>query len=426
MSARARKLLVFDTAYTLEAVRLRRQETHILYLDLDGFFEHVWTVHPFATLLTSDDWGPRYGAPDNYELAPRHTVIHGKVGRFAWLKWLFPMNFLLSQADLFLRLRRLVRREKISAIRVPNPLYVGLFGWLLAKVCGVPLVIRVGANLDELRKYTGKPVEPRLTRTRRIEKLLERFLFPRADLVAGANEDNLNFALANGARPERSTIFRYGNLIDPRHFVAPSERVLDRGLPAQLGLAGKPFIMTVARLEDVGAVKHPEDIVWVLKHLADQGVDVKAVIVGDGPLRSRLIECAGQLAVTDRLVIAGSRDQGWLAQMYPQAAVHVCPHAGRALSEAALAGAPTVAYDVDWQRELIETDVTGILVEYRNHAAMAAATARLLCDPKLARRLAENLRRRALAMLDPEKLTKHEQQEYARLLSRFARQGSRS
>src|SRR5437763_8167494 len=111
-----RKLLVIDTAWTLEAIRDRKLEHSVTCRDLGGFFEHVWSVHPFATLLTSDRWGPRYGRPRTYELGSKHTVIEGKVGRFPWLKWFFPLNFMLSQMDLFLRLAGLIRRERLAVI----------------------------------------------------------------------------------------------------------------------------------------------------------------------------------------------------------------------------------------------------------------------------------------------------------------------
>src|SRR5206468_3131975 len=123
-------------------------------------------------------------------LAPRHTVIEGKFGRFAWLRWLAPVNFLFGQLNLFVDLLRLIRRERISAIRVPSPLYTGLFGLALARLAGIPLVMRVGANHDELRALTGKPIEPRLLRSRRLEKIVEKFTLSRADLVAGANQNN--------------------------------------------------------------------------------------------------------------------------------------------------------------------------------------------------------------------------------------------
>lgn len=411
-----RKLLVFDTSYTLEAVRERGQDRPILYRDLDGYFAHVWSVHPFATMLTSDSWGPRYGRPESYALAPRHTVIEGKLGRFAWLQWLVPVNFLLSQLDLFVCLWRLIRAEKISAIRVPSPLYLGLFGLALARLSGVPLVIRVGANHDELRAFTGKPIEPRLWRNRHIEKLIERFVLRRADLVAGANQNNLDFALAHGAQAERSTLFRYGNLIDPRHFVEPADRRSDSALLEELGLADERFLITIGRLEDTASVKHPDDVVRVLAWLAQQGTPVKAVIVGEGPLRERVVQLAHELGVADRLVMAGGRSQEWLAQVLPLAAVHVCPHAGRALSEAALAELPTVAYDIDWQRELIETGKTGVLVPYRDLPALQAATKQLLDNPADAAKLGKALRQRALKMLDPKRLNEHERAAYLRLL----------
>jgi glycosyltransferase involved in cell wall biosynthesis len=416
----APKLLVFDTAWTLEMVRERSLEHSITCRDLGGFFDHVWSVHPFATLLTSDNWAPRYGRPVVSDLAPRSSFVEGKVGRFAWLRAVFPLNFLLAQLDLWLLLWRLIRKEKISVIRVGDPLYLGLFGWTLARVSGIPLVVRIGANYDELRQFTGKPVAPRLMFNQRTEKRVERFVFRRADLVAGANQDNLNFALANGARPDRSTLFRYGNLIDQRHFAEPAARGGGAALLSELGLAPKRFTITVSRLEAVAAVKHPEDVVRALASLRQRGHVIKSLIVGDGRLRQTLVELARELGVEDALVLAGNRDQGWLSEVLPLALACVSPHAGRALSEAALAGLPIVAYDVDWQRELIETAVTGFLVPYRDWQAMADSVHRIIEQPDLAKKLGANLRDRALRMLDPATLDEHEREEYRKLLSKPA------
>jgi glycosyltransferase involved in cell wall biosynthesis len=413
-----RKLLVFETAWTLEMVRERHLEHSITCRDLGGFFHHVWSVHPFATLLTSDGWAPRFGRPVVSELAPRHSFVEGKIGRFAWLRAVFPLNFLLAQVGLWLFLWRLIHKEKISVIRVGDPLYLGLFGWTLARMSGIPLVVRIGANYDELRRFTGKPVAPRLMFNQLVEKRVEHFVFRRADLVAGANQDNLNFALANGARSDRSTLFRYGNLIDQRHFVEPADRGGGGALLTELGLAPKRFTITVSRLEAVAAVKHPEDVVRALASLRERGHDIKSLIVGDGRLRQTLVELARELGVEDALVLAGNRDQGWLSEVLPLALACVSPHAGRALSEAALAGLPIVAYDVDWQRELIETGVTGFLVPYRDWQAMADSVDRIIEQPDLAMKLGANLRERALRMLDPATLDAHEREEYRKLIAK--------
>ncbi|MBA3511527.1 glycosyltransferase family 4 protein [Sphingomonas sp.] len=412
------KLLVLDAGYTLEGIRERRIEQSVTCRDLDGFFAHVWSVHPFATLVTSESWGPRHGRPQLYQLAPRHSIIEGKVGRHAWLSRLFAANFLLSQIDLFLMLWRLIRKEGISVIRAASPLYPGLFGWALARLSGIPLVIRVGGNHDKYYETTGQPIEPRLMRSRRIEKIVERFVFSRADLVAAANQDNLDFALANGARAERSTLFRYGNLIDDRHFVEPGRRSRDDAYLAELGISPGKFLLYIGRLEPV---KQPDHVVETLVEVRRRGFDVKAVLAGEGRMREQLAERAHAAGIEDSLIFAGNVGQDRLAQLMPLAAAIVSPHTGRALTEAALGAAPVVAYDVDWQGELIETGVTGILVPHGEVEQMAQGTVRLLSDPAYARQLGDSLRKRALEMLDPLALDEHERQEYSKLLTRFDR-----
>jgi glycosyltransferase involved in cell wall biosynthesis len=408
-----RKLLVLDTAYTLEMIRDRKLHFSVTCRDLDGFFDHVWSVHPFASLLTSEAWGPRFGPPTVTDLAPRHTVIEGRVGRFAILKPLFLPNFLLAQLGLLFDLRRLIKREGIGVIRVGSPLYLGLFGLALKRLTGIPLVIRVGGNHDKIFESTGQPLEPRLMRSRRIEKAVERFVFPRADLVAGANQDNLDFALANGAVPERSTLFRYGNLIDTRHYVDPAERPADQATLDVLNIEPRKFLFYVGRLEPV---KQPDHILQTLAEVRRRGHDVKAVLAGDGRMRAALEAQAAELGVADAVVFTGNLDQQSLALLFPLAAAVLSPHTGRALTEAALGAAPVVAYDIDWQGEIIETDVTGILVAPGDQPAMADATARLLADQGYAARLGDAVRERALTMLDPAALDEHERQQYRQLL----------
>jgi glycosyltransferase involved in cell wall biosynthesis len=414
-SAAAPRLLVLDTSYTLEMIRERGLEDSVLCRDLDGFFDHVWTVHPFSTLLTSDAWGSRYGRSATHELNARHSFIEGKVGRYRVLRRLFPLNFLISQIALFIKLLRLISAEKISVIRVGDPLYLGLFGWALSRVSGAPFVVRVGGNHDKVFETTGRGLQPRLMPNRKVEKCVERFVFKRADLVAGANQDNLDFALANGARPERSTLFRYGNLLDKRHFVEPAQRPSAAQALEQLGLEPKKFLLYIGRLE---AVKHADDVVRVLAEVRARGHDVKAVLAGDGQMRPALVELARGMGVEDHVILAGNRDQDWLATVIPSAAAIVSPHTGRALLEAALGAVPIAAYDVDWQGELVETGVTGELVPHLAIRHLAESVTRFLSDPAYAQAMGSAARRRSLEMHNPASLDAHERTEYAKLLRR--------
>jgi glycosyltransferase involved in cell wall biosynthesis len=365
--------------------------------------------------VTSEGWSDRFGRPETYSLAAEHTFIEGKVGRFSMLRRLPALNFIIGQFDILICLTRLIRKEKISVIRAGDCLYNGLLGWMLSRLSGVPLVVRVGANHDKIRETTGRPIMPRFFGLRRIEKMVERFVLSHADLVAGANQDNLDFAITNGARPESSTLFRYGNLIDKMHFTKPEDRVDGRALLNELGVMQHRFLLYIGRLE---SVKHPEDVLRVLAEIRKRGHDMKAILAGDGRLLGLLTELARELGVEDQVVFCGNRDQEWLAQITPLAAVVVSPHTGRALSEAALGAVPIVAYDVDWQGELIETGITGELVPHLDWEKMADAAERFLTDQVYARSMGNNVRKRALEMMDPAMLNQHERNQYTALLLR--------
>ncbi len=411
------KLLVLDTGYTLAAIQRRGQEFQVESRDLGGFFAHVWSVHPFATIQANDNAGSRYGPSVKFELLPRHTIVEGKIGRFSWLKWAPPLNFLLSQAGLFITLAKLVRRENIRIVMAFSPLYLGLFGLALARLTGAKLVVRVGANFAELRRFTGRPSMPGLFPSARIEEAVERIVLKRADLVGGANQNNLDWALANGARADRSALMRYGNLIYPAHFTDPGRREVRQDWVDALQLPEPAFIMMVGRLENVASMKHPGDIVRIVAALRGEGLAINAVIVGEGPLHQEVIDLARTLRVEDNVRLVGSKDQDWLAAMLPRATAFVSTQAGRALTEAALAALPAIAYDIDWQRELIVDGKTGYLVPYRNLDTLIDRTRQVVAKPREARRMGRALRRRTLEMMDPAKLNDHQRQLFRPLLA---------
>jgi glycosyltransferase involved in cell wall biosynthesis len=410
------KLLVLDTSYTLEAITKRGILSSVTCRDLDGYFKHVWTVHPFATIVTSPEWTEKYGKPVWHQVDPAHTFIEGKIGRFAWLKWIFPLNFFIGQLGLLISLRRLIKKEKIKVIRVGDMLYQGLFGWALSKLCNIPFVVRVPGNFDKIFESTGEPLQKRLFFNRKNEKKVERFVLKRADLVAGANQDNLNFALANGARKEFGTVFRYGNLLYEGHFIDPEKREEGQTLLDKLGLQANAFLLYIGRLEKV---KHPDHVIVALAAVRKKGHDVKALLVGEGTMLEEMKQLAIQLNVQDHVVFAGNQNQEWLSRIIPLAAIVLSPHTGRALSETALGATPIVAYDIDWQAEIITNNLTGLLVPYSNQTAFSEAAEQLLDDRAFAKKLGTTLREKALEMLDPKKLNAHEISEYEALNKRF-------
>jgi glycosyltransferase involved in cell wall biosynthesis len=367
-------------------------------------------------MLTNEAWASRYGAPDHHRLASNHTFIEGKVGRFRILEKFFLLNFLLSQLCLFIGLVLLVYRRPIKIIRVGDPLYLGLFGLILSRITGVPLVIRVNGNNEKVRESTGKPLYPRLIRSMELERKIEQFVFSRADLVAAPNRDNLNFAVSAGAKPDRITIFRYGNLLEPIHLTNPTDRSIDDELFRHLSIEPSKYLLCIGRLQ---SLKYPDDVIRILSELRRKGHDIKLVFAGEGEMLYQLKEMADQLNLLKYVVFAGNQPQQALAQLNTFALSVISPLTGRALSESALCAAPIVAYDLDWQGELIITDQTGILCPYRSWQSMVEGVERYISNSEFASRMGNNARKLALSMLDPKELDQHEVKEYSALIVNF-------
>jgi glycosyltransferase involved in cell wall biosynthesis len=405
----APRLLVLDAAYSIATVRERNLEHSIQSRDLGGFFDHVWSVHPLAG-ADPEDLSTSIGPIVSETLDARNTFIEARIGRYGWLRRLPIVNLFIAQAGLLIYLWRLVRVMRITLIRVGDPYYLGLFGLALARLNRIPLVIRINGNYDLIYEETGRAAYPRLLGSRDFEKRIERFVLPRADLVAGANQDNLEYAVTNGARRERGTVFRYGNLIAPVHFADPSGRVSIR---QELGIGDVPLIVCVGRLEEL---KHVDDVVVAFGTVARAHATARLLFVGDGSQRNRLVQLGSQLGVEDRMHLVGNRDQGWIARALADADVVASPRTGRALVEAGLSGSVIVAYDVEWHSELITNAITGWLVPYRDVAGFAAAMARCLAHPGEASALGAQGREHVRKVMDPILLMQHERGTYAELL----------
>lgn len=406
-------LLIVDGSYTIDTIRRLGLEQSVLSRDLDGFFDHVWTVHPFGRL---DEGGRDVGAPETTALNDRHSFIQARSGRFAWSRFSQALNFVFAQFSLVRRLSKLVRQERIAIVRVGDPLWVGMIGWIVARLGGAKFAVRINGNNDKIRETTGRAIYPRLLRSMRLERAIERFLLKRALLVAAPNQDNVDFAVAKGANPAATAIFPYGNLLAPAHRAGPGDRGDAADVLSKFGISSSRYLLCVSRLQPV---KFPEDCVFCLAAARTAGHDVSLILAGEGDMREDLERVAKDLGVGDHLVLPGNVDQDRLSRLYARAAAFISPLTGRALSEAALGAAPIVAYDLDWQGDLVRTGETGILVPFRDVDALCRGVVRLLEDEGEAARMGKAARAAALAMFDPDALLANERAAYSRLLGEW-------
>jgi len=402
-----KKIINFDMAFSYQMIKERNLYSSLLSRNLDNYFSKVISVHPLAGLF--NDESSRYGYPDIIKISDDHLLIEGKVGFTRWIKWIPPINFLLGQVVLVSKLITISKKENISVIKIGDPYYLGIIGLILKFFLKIPLVIRVCSNYDDVYAKSKKAAMPRLFKFRSIEKVIERIVFKRCDLIAGANENNMNYGINNGAPQEKCTVFRYGNLLDPLHWEDPKQRP-DASLEIEkLGLSGKKFISTVARLE---AAKYIEHYIYTIDELRNRNHDIFGLIIGDGSLRKEFEDLAASRGLSDFIKFAGNCKQDWIAKVIPHSALILSPHMGRALTEAALSNVPIVGYDHDWQGEVLINNKTGFLVKHEDWMAMSDRSEELLKDNKKSMQLAENAREHIFNIMSPEMLNAHEKSQY--------------
>jgi colanic acid/amylovoran biosynthesis glycosyltransferase len=160
--------------------------------------------------------------------------------------------------------------------------------------------------------------------------------------------------------------------------------------------AGPLSVLFVGRLV---REKAPDALIEAVGLLRDRGVEIEAVLAGEGPLRPRLEELIERGGLQDVVRLAGPIGQDALPALYERADVFCLPSHAEGipvvLMEAMLTELPVVTTAIAGIPELVGED-SGVLVEPGDAIALAAALQRLADRPE--HRLALGRRGRAVVL----------------------------
>jgi glycosyltransferase involved in cell wall biosynthesis len=122
------------------------------------------------------------------------------------------------------------------------------------------------------------------------------------------------------------------------------------------------------------------------------------LLVGDGPLKARIMKLAYDLDLLDRVVFfAGPLSRDEVAEVLGKASIFVFPSLKEGLPlsvlEAMACGVPTVGSDISGVNDLVEDGVNGLLVPPANSPLFAEAILGLLDNNRLRSRMSVNTRR---------------------------------
>lgn len=247
-----------------------------------------------------------------------------------------------------------------------------VWGRIAARMARVPVVVATEHNLD-----TWKPRGYFL-----VDRVLSHLT---THLVAVSGPVQEFYEQASVGRG-RWHVIRNGIALAPdapRH-LGPAHRAL--------GLAdGDRVVGWVGRLV---TAKLPGDFLEAVSLAAARVPRLRALVVGDGPLRQEAERRTRELGLADRVVFAGLRTD--VAELLGGMEVLVFSSEREGLSIAMLegmaGGVPIVATRVGGTPELVEDGRSGLLVPPHAPAELAAAIARVLDDRSLAAALARGAR----------------------------------
>jgi L-malate glycosyltransferase len=202
--------------------------------------------------------------------------------------------------------------------------------------------------------------------------------------------------------------------------------VIPNGLP-DVALAETPPALPVdpwvlrigmiSRMND--PIKNHDLFLRAAARLAPQFLQIRFVLVGDGPQRPGLEKLAQELSLGERVVFLGDRRD--VPAILAALDVSVLPSSSESLSnvilESMAAGVAVVAANVGGNPELIEDGETGFLFPNGDEGKFAAALEKLVKQPDLRKQLGRNARERARLRYSIRTVRQQYQDLYDELLS---------
>lgn len=283
-----------------------------------------------------------------------------------------PKNF-----TAYRKLKALLAQKRFDLIHVHTPMAAWL-GRLVAKRTGQGPVLYTAHGFHF---YKGAPW-PYWLFYYPAERLAARW----TDGLIVMNSEDLAQAKQMGFREGKNLFLVHGVGVDLECFVtenADIERIRD-----ELGI--QPDDVVVTYVAEFTSTKNHSWLLRVWDRVAAETKNTHLLLVGDGPLRAKLEKSTARQSIP-RVRFLGFRRDVPNILAATDIVVHVSRREGlpRGVMEAMAAGKPVVATDVRGSRDLVEHEVTGLLVKLGDTRGLADALLRLIRDPKLRTRLGQ-------------------------------------
>jgi len=294
------------------------------------------------------------------------------------------------------RLKRLIDRLRPDLIHTWM-LAANAYGITAAVAAGVPRRVCAQRCVDPWKSG--------------LDLAVDRYIARQCDRVVVNSAGVRDFYAAKGIPVGRIRQIGNGVRLEP-----PTEPCSREELLAELGLPEDARL--VGHIGRLWPQKRPKDAIWSVDLIKVIRRDVHLLVIGDGPLRERVIRYRNQVEIRDHVHLLGQRDD--LPRLMPHLDVLLSTSGyegqSNVILEAMTLGVPVVATDIPGTRELITHRESGLLVPVGDRVGFAREVCRLIDDRPLAEQLTAAARRKVERQFSVERMIDEHVKLYGELL----------
>lgn len=299
-----------------------------------------------------------------------------------------------------LRLAKIIQQENVQIVHTHN-FGTAIYGIIGGRLARVPVIIHGEHGMIAQEK-------PR-------RRIIAKYLYKKADAIISVSED-LKKILVNNIGIKSENIETILNGVDIGRFSVNSDLSKVR---EELGIL--PTDLVVGTVGRMVPIKNQASLIRsfseVLKHIPG----AKLLLIGDGPLRSKLEEIALSIVAKSSIVFAGQRDD--VDKVLKIMHIFVLPSLSEGMSnvilEAMAAGLPVIASNVGDNNKLVKNNDTGKILDSLDIQDISNAIIDLLSNKEKAKKMGARGKEYVVQHYSLDKMVKEYEEMYLAHMKRI-------
>lgn len=307
----------------------------------------------------------------------------------------------------FVIVRQLLKKRCLSTVVCYAPSDNLLLCAFLKLFWGVKLYASVMGNADlawSEHPYNNKKIKKLLLQI--YEKIIAFFFFQQADLVIAYNNHIGDYALCNGASPEKIRRTR----IYPCITEFDEKKAIPKNELEGFSEAKRNIIMW-------SRFSYEKKIPFALKgaiQALEKDSELGLCVIGYGPMYDDIKQIIDASNVRDRISLIGFTPSFRLLSYIYHADVALIPLGGFSILEACLLKKPIVCFDIEWHHELLTDGYSGYFADYPDSQMVCEKILEALGEPAEAKIRGERAHQRFKLLFNIERISNREKEIFGK------------